>query len=111
MTTTTTPTAPTFRHFTRSDWDAFAGAEALAGDLEPIAVEGTFTLGAQRDWFVVLYATGGCLVVEGDPQTEYGGYCLDRAFANPVEAEAWFRKEVGAPAHLLDFLTAGFARV
>ena len=28
-----------------------------------------------------------------------------------AEAEAWFRKEVGAPAHLLDFLTAGFARV
>lgn len=111
MTTTAAPIAPTFRPFTRTDWDAFAGAEVFAGDVEPIAAEGTFTLGAGRNWFVVLDATGGCLVVEGDPQTEHGGYCLDRAFTTPAEAEAWFRTEVGAPAHLLDFLTAGFARV
>jgi hypothetical protein len=105
-----TPSTPTFAPFTDMVWGAFAGAEPFADGGEPLFTEGRFTLGAQRAWIVVLDATGGCLSVEGDPQSDYGGYILGRPFATPAAAEAWFRKEVGAPAHLLDFLMAGFVR-
>jgi hypothetical protein len=101
---------PTFRPFTRSDWDAFAGAETFTDGAEPIAAEGQFTLGAKRRWFLVLDATGGCVLVEDDPQSEAGGYCLDHAFASPAEAQTWFAKQVRNPAHVLEFLMAGFAR-
>ena len=105
--------APTvaFRPFTREDWHGFAGAERFADGAEPLAAEGRFTLAAKREWLLILDATGGCLVVEDDPQNDYGGYCLHRPFATPAEAEAWFRKAIADPAHLLDFLLAGFAAV
>ena len=99
----------TLRPFTRDDWCGMAGAERFADGSEPLAAEGRFTLAAQRAWFLVLDATGGCLVVNDDPISERGGYCLDHPFASPAEAEAWFRAKVGNPAHLVDFLMAGFA--
>lgn len=102
--------APAFRPFTRTDWDAFAGAEPFPDGAEPIAAESQFTLAAKRRWIVILDATGGCLLVENDAQSEAGGYCLDHAFASPAEAQAWFAKQVGNPAHLVDFLMAGFVR-
>ncbi len=101
--------AITLRPFTREDWYGMAGAERFADGAEPLAAEGHFTLGAQRAWFLVLDATGGCLVIDGDPQSEAGGYVLDHPFASPAEAEAWFRAKVTNPAHLVDFLMAGFA--
>lgn len=107
---TAATTAPTFRPFTRDDWNAFAGAEPFADGAEPLIAEGQFTLAAKRRWAVVLDSTGGCLLVEGDRQSECGGYVLGRPFANPVEATAWFEREVGEPAHLLDLLLAGFHR-
>ncbi len=109
-TTADTVAAIAFRPFTDHDWGAFAGAEPFADGSDPVAAEGTFTLAAKRSWIVILDATGGCLLVEGDPQTDHGGYVLDRPFATPADAEAWFRDQVGTPAHLLDFLMAGFVR-
>ena len=114
-----TPAAPAatpadavvFRPFTDDVWAGFAGAENFADGSEPIFAEGRFTLGAQRSWILVLDGTGGCLVVEHDPQSLCGGYCLDYDFASPAEAEAWFRRYVRQPAHLLDFLMADFERV
>ena len=104
-------TAVTFRPFTREDWMGFAGAEHFADGAEPLAAEGRFTLAAKREWLVILDATGGCLMVEDDPQNDYGGYCLHHPFATPAEAEAWFRTAIADLAHLLDFLLAGFAAV
>ena len=105
------PAAVVFRSFTRDDWHGFAGAERFADGSEPVAAEGRATLAAKRAWFVILDATGGCLMIEDDPQNDYGGYCLHRPFATPADAEAWFRAKIGTPAHLLDFLMAGFAAV
>jgi hypothetical protein len=105
------PEVPTFEPFTDLVWGAFAGAEAFPDGGVPIFAEGHFTLGARRGWILVLDATGGCLCVEHDPQSDHGGYCLDHPFASAAEAQAWFAKQVRAPAHLLDFLMAGFARV
>jgi hypothetical protein len=105
------PSAPTIAPFTDMVWGAFAGAEPFADGGEPIFAEGHFTLGACRAWILVLDATGGCLCIDGDPQSDYGGYSLGRPFASAAEAEAWFAREVRAPAHLLDFLMAGFTRV
>jgi hypothetical protein len=106
----TAPATPTFQPFTDDVWAGFAGAESFPDGAEPIFTEGRFTLGAERAWILVLDATGGCLSIEDDPQSDYGGYILGRPFATPAEAEAWFRKGVRAPAHLLDFLMAGFVR-
>ena len=104
------PEVPTFAPFTDLEWGAFAGAEAFPDGGEPVFAEGTFTLGARRGWILILDATGGCLCVENDPQSDHGGYVLDRPFATAAEAQAWFTKEVRAPAHLLDYLMAGFTR-
>jgi hypothetical protein len=107
--TQTAPETPVFAHFTDDVWAGFAGAESFADGSEPIFAEGRFTLGAQRTWILVMDGTGGFLVVEDDPQSLCGGYCLDHDFASP--AEAWFRRYVRQPAHLLDFLMADFDRV
>ena len=111
--TTSTPatTVPAFRPFTRADWMAFAGAERFPNGAEPLAAEARISLAAKREWLLILDATGGCLVVEDDPQNDYGGYCLRRAFATPAEAKAWFATAIADPAHLLDFLLAGFTAV
>ena len=109
--TATVPTTPLFAPFTDAVWGAFAGAEPFADGGEPIFAEGHFTLGACRAWIVVLDGTGGCLCVEHDPQSDAGGYCLHHPFASAGEAEAWCARAVRAPAHLLDFLLAGFTRI
>jgi hypothetical protein len=103
--------AVVFRPFTREDWYGFAGAERFADGAEPIIAEGKATMGDQRGWLLILDATGGCIMVDDDAQNDFGGRCLQHPFASPAEAEAWFRQEIGSPAHLLDFLLAGFAPV
>lgn len=104
-------TTPTFRPFSANDWLGFAGAERFADGSEPIIAEGRFTLAAQRDWLLVLDANGGCLMVADDPQTNFGGYALQHAFVSPAEAQAWFAEAIANPAHLLDFILAGFEKV
>ena len=111
LSTISTTASTAFRPFTRADKLTFAGAERFADGTEPLAAEGRFTLAAKREWLLILDASGGCLTVEDDPQNDCGGYCLHRPFATPGEAQAWFQVAIADPAHLLDFVMAGFAAV
>lgn len=108
MTATTTPT---FRPFTEHDWLAFVGAQRFPDGSEPLVAEGQFSLVHQRRWLVVLDCTGGCLLIEDDPQNDCGGYVLDRPFADQAEARAWFEREIGEPVHHWVVRDAGFERL
>lgn len=105
MTNPAHPTPP-LRPFTRTDWDAFAGAEPFPDGTDPLLVDGTCTDG--RGWLLVLDATGGHLHIERDSSAHHGGYRLAHAHANAAAAEHWFRATLGQPSRLHQFTQAGF---
>jgi len=100
------------REFTRHDWDAFCGAEAWrtpAGEGSlPLITSGTLEDG--KEYVLVLDRTGGCLMIEDEEQSDYGGWQLLMPFPTQRAAIA-FGKGLGEPKHKLDFFCAGFETI
>jgi hypothetical protein len=97
------------RPFTAHDWLGFAGAEPFADQAAPLIAEGEFAAGEHRGWLLVLDYHGACLVVDGDPKSDYGGYVLQHRFSFPEDATAWVREHLASATRLDHFLAAGFA--
>jgi len=90
--------------FTRSAWDAYAGAEAWPNRDLPLIGRGAFEDGEEYE--LVLDCTGGCLVLD-DEWAEAGGYVLELPFPTQAAALA-FAEGMGEPDHKLDLFMLGF---
>ena len=95
------------REFGRHDWDGFAGAERW-GEAPPLMAVGKFADG--REVVLVLDRTGGCVLVEDDPQNDAGGYVLALPSPTQLAAKA-FARGMGEPQRLEDFLAVGFEAI
>ena len=67
------------REFTRQDWMSFQGAESWSAATRPLIAENQKTM-------ILADKTSVLVMIEGDPQNEYGGWTLDIAF--PTQAMA-----------------------
>ena len=95
------------RPFERTDWDAFAGAEAWPCGGQPLIGEGELEDGTS--YVLVLDPNGACLVVD-DEQAINGGYAIVREFLSP-EAALTFAESLGQPKLGGEFFMAGFRPV
>ena len=97
------------QEFTPVQWSAFAGASGWNNGKAPLFCEGNLACG--RGFILVLDATGGCIVVEGDNETNNaGGRCLDCPFPTQ-EAALAFARGIQPPYAVAGFLALGFAEV
>ena len=106
------------REFQEQDWNGFCGATEWDDGNAPLFAKGNFADG--REYVMILDATGGCLLVEGDDDAnDEGGRVLECAF--PTQAAAWaFARGIGEPCNgpgpcdapgpleVADFLALGF---
>ena len=95
--------------FTPVQWSAFAGASDWNDGALPIYCEERLDDG--RNFILVLDATGGCIVVEGDNETNNAG---GRSLACPFptqEAARAFARGIQPPYTVEGFLALGFAEV
>lgn len=96
------------KQFDRHDHDAFAGAEGWPDGAAPLIAHSAFADGTA--FVLVLDKTGGCLVVDGDEQNQYGGYVLALPFPTQAAARV-FAAGLGEPRSRDDFLTVGFQAI
>ena len=93
--------------FTNTQWQSFAGASGWGNGASPMYCEDRLADG--RRFILVLDATGGCILVEGDDEVnDAGGRVLMRPFSTQQAARA-FAREIQPPYTLDDFLAHGFA--
>ena len=95
--------------FTPVQWSAFAGASDWNDGALPLYCEERLDDG--RNFILVLDATGGCLMVQGeDVVNNAGGRCLDCPFPTQ-EAALAFARGIQPPYTVARFLALGFAEV
>ena len=95
--------------FTTVQWSAFAGASGWNNGALPLYCEERLDDG--RNFILVLDATGGCLMVQGeDVVNNAGGRCLDCPFPTQEAARA-FARGIQPPYTVVGFLALGFAEV
>ena len=92
--------------FTNAQWNAFAGASGWDDGALPLYCEDRLDDG--RNLILVLDATGGCLLIEGDDEVnDAGGRVLACPFPTQQAARA-FARGIQPPHTLDDFLALGF---
>lgn len=98
--------------FDRGAWMSFAGCERWQGEngegTEPLIGEGVFESGER--FCLVLDSTGACLMIEDDPQCQFGGYCLSLPFPTQ-DAARTFAKGIGEPNGRQIFFMLGFEEI
>ena len=106
------------RQFEKEDWYAFAGATGWDDGRLPLLAKGNLADG--REYVVVLDATGGCLMVQDDEETNNeGGRAFECPFPTQAAALAVARgigepcdglgpRNGSGPHELADFLALGF---
>lgn len=100
------------REFQREDYYAFAGAAGWDDGKAPLIGKGNFADG--REFVMVLDATGGCLMVQDDEETNNeGGRAFECPFPTQAAALAFARGieepcDGSGPRELADFLALGF---
>ena len=95
------------QEFTTVQWNAFAGASGWNNGALPLYCEERLDDG--RNFILVLDATGGCLMVQGDDAVNNaGGRCLNCPFPTQ-EAALAFARGIQPPYTVEGFLAFGFA--